>query len=270
MKIAISVSGQTRGFNNISEDWHRGLDLLLQDHEYTLFGHTWDNCELPNDKSKFESLSVTSNNDIWEWASQDMFNRVPYNTSLEFNDEWINCKQKDIGTINFFKKIAIGGWAQIWSFNKTLDDIKFSYKDYDVFFRWRWDSVVSSKQRDIDIFREVLPNWVNDKDIWDNYNACNILTYTPGNLTRRTMQDTHFLLKHDMIENLTKYNFLDVLQATTENIRKYHSHNITAHELWYEYLSGQGANIGCGYPGIRASTEYINPVFEKENKKWGI
>ena len=254
------------------------LEVLFEGHDISFVGHTWDYCQTPNHVEKFRHFEKTSDDDISTWAIQDLA-RVPYKTSWNENPDWINAIKSDNGIIEIMKKNSIGAFAQTRSFDYTLRYFQQNQSDFDYFIRWRWDNRIGSDScgRLDPTFKQHLNNWMDKTgDFKNEYPGGDVLAMTPGS-SRRSMQDTCFAFNKTIVNNLTQKPYFNNLQNAIQQ-RKHQivndvastpysmSHTITAHELWYEYLTLYGACVTSILPNIVIH----NPNPNKENKLWNL
>ena len=274
MKIGISISGQTRDFNDegrYSKPWD-SLYELFEGHDISFVGHTWDYCQTPNHVERFRHFEKTTDNDISEWAMEDL-SRVPYKSSWNKNPDWINALESDNGIIEIMKKNSIGAFAQTRSFDYTLRYFQQNQSDFDYFIRWRWDSRIGDGDYDSinqQTFKRHLNNWMNKTDDFKHsYPGGDVLAMTPSS-SRRSMQDTCFAFNKTIVKNLTQYSYFNNLLTAIRQRKPFEpfsiTNTITAHELWYEYLTLYGASITSMLPNVIMH----NHIPNKENKLWDL
>lgn len=271
MKIGISISGQTRDFNDEGTQWD-SLYELFEGHDISFVGHTWDYCQTPNNVETFRHFEKTSDNDISTWAIQDL-SRVPYKTSWNNNPDWINALESDNGIIEIMKKNSIGAFAQTRSFDYTLRYFQQNQSDFDYFIRWRWDSRIGDGEYDSinqQIFKRHLNNWMNKtEDFATEYARGDVLAMIPGSSRRSLRHDTCFAFNKTIVNNLTQNSYFNNLQRAIvqrKSFEPYITNTITAHELWYEYLTLYDACITYMLPKVIC----INSNPNKENKLWDL
>ena len=262
MKIAISVSGETRTHNHLdsNQDFHESLEKLFGDWDYDLYGHTWQHCDRPINLYKFVDFKQTNQDDIWEqFVKHNIFDRVPFRTSWNDNIDYRRLFEDDTGFLDFCKQRAAGCYGQIWSWHKTTKMITDSGKRYDFYFRWRWDN--SCIDEHVDEFNDTLHHFLNNTGNYAGWmEDSNILTAYPI-LNGNTMHDTFFVLKELFVD----HNLCNTLNNVVINNLP---HRHTAHELWYGYLTELGYHIAAGLPNLRKTI--IKDEYERPNKDWDI
>lgn len=278
-RLAISVSGQTRTYTDNYLKFHKGLEILLGEYEYDLFGHTWNNCpdsKLPQDKDKFTSIYSSSNLDIWnEFAKDDIFRCVPFRGAWNNDPQWqnyINGNDKDI--INFLRDRAIGAWAQIWSFNQTLRDI--DPEQYDGLVRYRWDIFPLHHNKEI---MTVAKKYINDflyktdDFLYGSYiGRSNCISSGPQLINWQTMQDMFMVFDQDGMCKLKNAhtNWMHTLETILEVNNQ--THGPSSHELWACYLEACKVITSACMPIVITQLDNGKKPTEiyKENKKWNI
>lgn len=269
-RLAICISGQTRIYNKSWEHFHRQLDEFFGDeYEYDLYGHTWNNCPHSNEltseqNEKFTHFHTTSNLDIWnEWIKHDIFSTTPFKSSWNNIPEWQEfISGNDSGIIEFIKQRAIGGWAQIWSFNEAVENVP---QQYDGLVRYRWDTWVVDDADVTKATKNEIRHFLNKTgDFHQTPGRC--LSMGPQLIDILYMQDTFMVFDQEGMKKLitASNDFLVTLDKCVQ--QKEYINAPSAHELWAIYLKSCGIKIVAGMPTCVNMIEYD----QKENKKWSI
>lgn len=263
-KIAISVSGQTRGHNQISKRWMKGLFHLFDGYDIDLYGHTWDYCELPKTLDKFKEFHVSSPEEIWtDFVQHNLFERVPFKQSWTETSEW-----EDILITNDFNKFmelckqrSIDAYAQIYSFIKSLEKIK--QENYDAVFRYRWDLGLSSELSDeIAYGKKMIRQFLYKEQEFSGLNRdSTILSLSPIGITKDTMHDVAFLIdcKNPQFKTMKGEPLEKGLSRVIRG--ELVSRRLNGHELWYWFLKYHRFVIASGIPNsiftlIRGDGDY--------------
>lgn len=144
MKVAITVSGQTRSYNRDAKDHLDVFMDMMGNHgwEFDLYGIVWDDCEMPVDAEKFKVLETRSQDELREYIRENYSAlSSPIATRADdsqIKDEWI--EYIDSLPNNMEREIE---WsrrrlAQVWGAFEAIDLIE-DPKEYDLVIRWRWD-----------------------------------------------------------------------------------------------------------------------------------
>lgn len=264
MRVAVSVSGQTRSYNvqkNLNF-FYKGLDSLFG--TYDLYGHTWNDCEPPVDVDRYEQFVQTDQNDIWErFVKHNIFDRVPFRPQWMDHPDFVRYFDNETGFMEFCRQRSIGAYAQVWSWAETLSLMAPRVKNYDCVVRWRWDNTVNDAEAKIEQFKETLDHWVNRTGDFDAFvGGADVLTMVPDR--PHWMQDAIFVCRPGAA--LRKQAEPERILARVVNNRL--PRRDSSHELWYSYLECSGAIISTGLPHIRGGQ--IIEDFDKPNKLWQI
>ena len=159
-KCAMIFTGQTRTYNthNIFDSHKRLADKLFEhyDIETDFWGHTWADCELPNNVNEFKYFHVDDQVCIDEWVKKNLFLRGWWNPEnsawLEFCDE----HQDGNGQVIIDKIIQNSrrAYGQVWSFWTALklQECFPQRSEYDVYFKTRWDVEIFKDQGLMEFF----------------------------------------------------------------------------------------------------------------------
>lgn len=275
MKLAISVSGETRLYNNEYnlQQFHVALDKLFGKYEYDLYGHTWNRCEVPQDITSYTVFEQTDDNEIWEQlVKPNFFDFVPYRDEWQQLSEYQRIESDPKQFIEFCKKTSIGAYAQIWSWDKTIKQIFPRISEYDGVVRWRWDSNIEEGDELIDqkifLAQEQIHDFLTKRESYDSqqYTGHNhVLTECPSNLHSNTMQDTFFIVDRMGIINMNRQSIVKSLGSAIRNSLPV---RYTAHELWWQYLETVGCPAVAALPQVRGTSRQNS--FERPNKDYWI
>lgn len=275
MKLAISISGETRLYNNEHnlQQFHVALDKLFGKYEYDLYGHTWNRCEVPKDITSYTVFEQTDDNEIWEQlVKPNFFDFVPYRDEWQQLLEYQCIDDEPEKFIEFCKETSIGAYAQIWSWDKTIKQIFPRISEYDGVVRWRWDSNIEEGDELIDqkifLAQEQIYNFLTKRESYDSqqYTGHNhVLTECPNNLHSNTMQDTFFIVDRMGVINMNRQPILKSLSDAISNSLPL---RYTAHELWWQYLEAVNCPAIAGLPQVRGSCR--QNTFERPNKNYWI
>lgn len=145
MKVAITISGQTRSYNRDARD-HLDvfMEIMNKRHGWTfdLYGIVWEDCEMPCDPEKFKVLETRNQQDlkdhIREHYSVLSSPIATKDDDPDLKDEWIEFI--DSLPNQFEKEIEWSNrrLAQVWGAFEAVDLID-DLDEYDMIIRWRWD-----------------------------------------------------------------------------------------------------------------------------------
>jgi len=148
MKIAICISGETRGYNYVTETGRNKpeayylrqfMDMLLSympEVELDIYGHTWDHCKKPNTSLiNFKKLEITNQKaliDKWTrknfltrvWTQESFMPELYAGEELQFIENCLEMTRRKYGQV-------FGAFA---AYNMIEDP-----SQYDAVIRWRWD-----------------------------------------------------------------------------------------------------------------------------------
>lgn len=241
-KIAICISGQTRGHNEIRDEFYDGLNAVFGDFDYDLYGHTWTDQEVPANTTDFVKFTYEDQDVIWDYSKIDLFKLMPYNES------WLNKTEyqeyldgtKDIQEFwKFCSDRVKGAFGQIWSAHKCFQSVVLE-NNYDMIIRYRWDNIV--KYEEYKTHKEQLQNILteysqnNSIDEVDGNNKIDLLansnTWLHGNYL--IMVDTFFIMSDEVVKRANNIEPGDLIRTIYNNILG--DSRPTAHVLWEKYL----------------------------------
>lgn len=144
MKVAITISGQTRSYNRDAKDH---LDVFIErlgkrGWEFDLYGIVWDDNEMPKNPEDFVVLETRSQNDLKDYI-RDNFSTMssPVATMEDDSDmkqEWVDYIDSLPNTIEKEIEWSRKRLAQVWGAFEAVDLID-DPDQYDMVMRWRWD-----------------------------------------------------------------------------------------------------------------------------------
>jgi hypothetical protein len=245
MKVAISISGETRNHNDpgVYEQFWDHMDEFTTGHECDFYGHTWTRCDSPKSEYKLKRFIKTDQNEIWEtFARRNIFNAIPFNRT---DDPRFIEIVEDTETGAFAKwcrdRIDVS-YGQFWSFYNSFKDVDVS--NYDICIRWRWDHTVMPKN--IDRFWEHIDYLLTVKTGMQQH--VGVYVASPGNSL--AMHDCAFALKPVALQKIYSAPIAKSMERT---IIKNHPGRWDAHRLWNTWLQELGIEIGHGHPLISSS-----------------
>lgn len=270
-KIAICISGQTRGYNQNITEFQNLLDELFLDFDYDLYGHTWDDCELPKNAKDFKNLLVTDQEEIWKFSKNHFFDIVPHRSEWNENSEYIKALEGKTSLVELCKKLTKNAFGQFWSAYHSFNIVDKT-QNYSLIVRMRWDNTLAfeigeiNRQSKIENFRKTLLDFKLSKNRFSGFHSQTDVLVTNEILFDNNglfFNDVFFILKSASLEkilnNSIDYSILNIYQMSDD--RK------TAHHLWSKYLIDIcECKIGDGLDCIIGLTSINN--IEKENKKW--
>ena len=137
-KIAICVSGQTRGIADTST-LVRSFDCFADSFDIDFFGHTWTDQVAPININDFRNFQHTDQDEIWHEFKKDIFNMIPFNNDWNQHPAYIKLLNGDGNFSEFAKDRVKGVFGQIVSNYKCIEQINAS--EYVAIIRWRWDAL---------------------------------------------------------------------------------------------------------------------------------
>ena len=258
MKIAICISGETRGFNWESDDnshLPEGYELqnfinLLEEKypgvDVHIYAHTWDHCKLPNkDLFNYKKLEVTSQKEIVDWVSE-RFCRRAYQNRMDFDKR---VTLKELGPeayVNTVLETSKNNYAQLWGAFKAYNLLRDVSEEYHAVVRWRWDNGIPDENL------HMLPKFWEEWDreiIWNHDGHDEGFTlmqgmshYTfvqPGMLAPDDIIFVHNEQASKILRNVDFPNTMDNMIYAQMGPEKYSNH--TAWGYTFEHI-----NIGIG------------------------
>jgi len=157
-KIAICVSGQTRGIVEHGDKFLDTLHDLFGNHEYDLFGHTWDDQDdpLPDVLNRFTSYKKQPQSEMWDAVlsvcSDESGHRLEPSDFVSWRDyfwdrpEYVDMMngKGDLDLLEFMQQNVYGAMGQLWSAHECMlsatSDI--GHDKYDIVIRLRWDASI--------------------------------------------------------------------------------------------------------------------------------
>jgi hypothetical protein len=245
MKVAISISGETRNHNDPAVYkifWDR-MDNFTAGHNCDFYGHTWTRCESPKSEDKLKRFGKTDQNEIWEtFARRNIFDAIPFTRT---NDPRFIEILEDTETGAFAKwcqdRINVS-YGQFWSFFHSFKNVDVS--NYDICIRWRWDH--AANQHNVSQFWDSINEWLDTKNGLQAH--VDVLTTTPGNSS--AMHDCAFALKPSAVKRVYSESIAASMEKT---IIKNHPDRWDAHRLWNTWFQTLNIVIGHGHPIISGS-----------------
>ena len=244
-KIAICISGQTRGIND-STKLIRSFDHLKDLFDIDFFGHTWTDQVAPININDFKNFQHTDQDEIWHEFKEDIFNMIPFNTNWNQHPEYIKLLNGDGNFSEFAKDRVKGVFGQIVSNHKCLEQINTA--EYVAVIRWRWDNLMVNTVE----FMDDLLNFVEYKNIHNNslnkinnpmgvkWNAR--IGTSPGNTY---IEDQVFLFRPSHVSHLVGSNVYQSLR----NVYNIDAKNdkdgsrLHSHALWVAYFVENGIQM---------------------------
>lgn len=237
-KIAICISGQTRGIDN-STALMSAFDPLKDLFDIDFFGHTWTDQVAPININDFKNFQHTDQDEIWHEFKEDIFNMIPVNSKWNQHPEYIKLLNGDGNFSEFAKSRVNAVFGQIVSNHKCLKQINTS--EYVAVIRWRWDDILITNP--VEFIKDLI-DFVEYKNIHNDHlirvhdpmgvaNNMRIGT-TPGNTY---IEDRFFLLRPSHVERLVSGN----VYQTLRNVYKIDARNddtdrLQGHALWVAYF----------------------------------
>jgi hypothetical protein len=254
MKIAVSVSGETRNYNDpgVHDYFTWGLRNLMEGHEYDLYGHTWSHCEWPCDPEKYVRIQRTDQCCVWDsFAEENFMNVFP---GVDFSKLRYDDYKENF--IDFLKKRLNLTYGQIWSFYESLKGVDLD--EYDVILRWRWDNC--SVDENIEKF------WNEFQSIEDNtlLARTDVFVSTPARMTPEciAIQDTAFLLSP---EAMAKIYSKTIQESLLETVGSTYPYRYETHHLWGAWLSYLQCHIAVALPMVSSQ---LTKDDQKPHKWW--
>lgn len=242
MKVAISISGETRNHNepDIYKQFWNHMDKFTSGHDCDFYGHTWTRCDSPKSEDKLKRFVKTDQNEIWEtFARQNIFDAIPFTRTKD--PRFIEILE-DTETGAFAKwcreRIDVS-YGQFWSFYHSFKNVDVS--GYDACLRWRWDHSVYLEN--VDQFWESINDWLNVKTGMQQH--IDVYVASPGNSL--AMHDCAFALKPSALQKIYSEPIAKSMERT---ILKNHPDRWDAHRLWNTWFDTLKVEIGHGHPII--------------------
>lgn len=257
MKIAICISGETRGFNWVSdtgEHMPEGYELqnfinLIQEQypgtECHIYAHTWDHCKAPNkDLFDYKKLEIGSQQEIIDWVAE-RFVRRAYSNAMDFDQR---VTLKELGSEAYTKtvlEVSKNNYAQQWGAFKAYNLLQDVPDKYDAVIRWRWDNgipeyVVDMLPRFWKAWDQIFQNPNEDQ----GFTLFQSMTYysfvTPGVLAPEDIFFVHNEPASKILREIDFPNMLDNIIMQQIGPEKYANHTLWGHIF-------EHANIGTGY-----------------------
>ena len=268
VKIAICVSGQTRGIVDTSA-LVRSFDRLKDSFDIDFFGHTWTDQVAPSNITDFRNFQHTDQDEIWHEFKGDIFNMIPFNIDWNQHPEYIKLLNGDGNFSEFAKDRVKGVFGQIVSNHKCLEQINAS--EYFAIIRWRWNNILNN---DIE-FTKYLIDFVEYKNIHNdplsNSNDTMGVKWntrigtTPGNTY---IEDQVFLFRPSHVSHLVGSNVYQSLRnvynidaKNDKDIGRLHSH-----ALWIAYFVENGIQMQPCFTCKHLNTE--DRSLSLLNKEW--
>lgn len=257
MKIAICISGETRGFNWESDDnshLPEGYELQnfinLVKEQYPgvdchIYAHTWDHCKLPNkDLFDYRKLEVTSQQEIVDWVS-DRFCRRAYQNRMEFDKRVTLTELGPEAYVNTLLEVSKNKYAQQWGAFKAYNLLQDVRDQYDLVIRWRWDNgIPENNMHMMPKFWEAWETILQEANSDNGFTLFQSMTFytfvTPGILAP---EDIFFVHNEEASHILRKIDFPNMM----DNIiyQQLGPEKYADHTLWGMIF--EHANIGHGY-----------------------
>lgn len=256
MKIAICISGETRGFNwtddnnsNMPEGYELQNFINLIEEQYPkvevdIYAHTWDHCKQPNkDLFNYKKLEVTSQREIVDWISE-RFARRAYQNRMDFDKRVV---LKDLGPeayTNTLLEVSKNNYAQQWGAFKAYNLLKDVDEKYQLVIRWRWDNGIPEHTMDMlprfwKAWDQILQNPDEDQGV-TLFQSMSLYHFVqPGVLAP---EDIFFIHNEPASQILREISFpvlLDNIIYQQKGPEKYANHTLWGHVF-------QHANIGVG------------------------
>lgn len=266
-KIAICISGQTRGVADTSE-LVRSFDQLKDSFDIDFFGHTWTDQVAPSNITDFRNFQHTDQDEIWHQFKGDIFNMIPFNESWNQHPAYIKLLNGDGNFSEFAKSRVNGVFGQVVSNYKCIEQINAS--EYVAVIRWRWDNTLGSTT---DFIKDLI-DFVEHKNIHnDPLTRSNDpigvsgmrIGSSPGNTY---IEDQVFLFRPSHVNQLVG---ADVYQ-TLRNVYKIDSANykdtnrLHSHALWVAYFVESNIQIQPFFSTYNVMTNCDDQ--SKSNKEW--
>lgn len=163
IRIAICYSGLTRNFNHQDGNKEVSIRESNQNFFYEVrkqlvkqmtgrhspepvvtmdnFGHTWDQCELPDPLHTQVAFKQSNQKEIWEWVRQDLAHRLPYKVGWDETHKFSTLTDKQL--MEFYEKVSPMAYGQIVSAFHAYNLVPTA--EYDIVLRMRWDVRMGKK-----------------------------------------------------------------------------------------------------------------------------
>ena len=264
-KIAICISGQTRGVADTSE-LVRSFDHLKDLFDIDFFGHTWTDQVAPSNITDFTNFQHTDQDEIWHQFKGDIFNMIPFNESWNEHPAYIKLLNGDGNFSEFAKSRVNGVFGQIVSNYKCIEQITAS--EYVAVIRWRWDNRLREPWDFINDLRDFVEHnndiFARSDDPMGVSNGIKIGS-SPSNTY---IDDQVFLFRLSHVNQLLNEN----VYQTLRNVYKIDKANykdefrLHSHALWVAYFRERNIQI---QPCFRTCNVMTNCDDQsKSNKEW--
>jgi len=269
IKIAICVSGQTRGIADTSA-LVNSFALLKHSAEFDIdfFGHTWTDQVAPININDFRNFQHTDQDEIWHEFKGDIFNMIPFNSDWNQHPEYIKLLNGDGNFSEFAKDRVKGVFGQIVSNYKCIEQINTS--EYVAIIKWRWDNILRNPAE----FTKYLIDFVEYKNIhsdrlYERHNPMGVtndmrIGTSPANTY---IEDRFFLFRPSHVDQLVSGN----VYQTLRNVYKIDARNddtgrLHSHALWIAYFVENGIHM---QPCFLCESQW-DPILDYSllNKEW--
>lgn len=159
-KIAICVSGQTRGFNDRSDRFYENIDHIFQDFDYDLFGHTWNDQEIDQSHYNiFNEIIKTPQEEIWkEIQNINPFAFFLLTDKIIASNEYKLAMSGQGNLADLMNEIITGCYAQLVSGHQAISLAPPG--EYHAYVKYRWDIAKSIDTIDLTGWHKQFYEWV--------------------------------------------------------------------------------------------------------------
>lgn len=268
-KIAICVSGQTRGFNDRSDRFYESMDHIFQNVDYDLFGHTWTDQELDQSHYNiFNEIIKTPPEEIWEELNKEPVNPFSFfllTNKIRDSKEYRLAMSGQGNLADLMNTVITGCYAQLVS---GYQAIALAPPGYDAYIKTRWDIDKAIDTFDLVKWHKQFHEWIINNN---NRNAI-LEQYDYSTVQIELFYDTVITFSAEaqkLIKNRTWNYMLDDMFLNDKHPRLLPE---SSHALWKNFcthLESEVSIMSTETPfGFAYNLEQEKKF--KTNKKWGI
>ena len=267
-KIAICVSGQTRGFNDRCDRFYENIDHIFQDFDYDLFGHTWDDQEIDQSHYNiFNEIIKTPQEEIWK----EIQNINPFAFFL-LTDQIIASNEYKLAIAgqgnlaDLMNETITGCYAQLVSGHQAISLAPSD--EYHAYVKYRWDISKSLDTIDLSEWHKDFYEWVINNN---NRNAI-LEQYDIPSVEVKLFYDMMITFSTEAQKLIKKRRWNNMLDDMLINPKHPRLIPASAHELWENFCKHLESEVSIMSAQTCFGFAYDPPTMltHKTNKKWGL
>lgn len=267
-KIAICVSGQTRGFNDRSDRFYESIDDIFQDFDYDLFGHTWTDQEIDQSHYDiFKQIIKTPQEEIWKELNKRPLNPFSFfllTDEIRDSAEYQLAMSGQGNLADLMNQVITGCYSQLVSGAQAISLAPLG--EYQAYVKYRWD--ISKTVDDIDLveWRKQFYEWVINNN---NRNAV-LEQYDCHSVQRTLFYDMMITFSTEARGKFRTWPML--LDDMFINPKYSRLIPESSHDLWKNFCTHIESEVSIMTTQVPFGFAY-DPVLvhpHKTNKKWGI